>query len=77
MKHVIEVIETVEVHHTIEVDTNHDYLIDEIAATISEGEFYDVEDAIEYIAGIVEVSSVEYAVLSETKSVEYFDDYME
>lgn len=75
MQHVIEFEETKKVHHQIFVEAKDDTQIDGALDTIENSNVEDLEDVLQHLEQIVNVSSVnrEYDIVS--CEMEYYDNY--
>lgn len=74
MKWVIEVEETVKVHHQIVVDINNDSDLDR-ALDNTNDMCGSLDDFVYSIADIIPVLEVNDEFYTETDKIEYFDDY--
>ena len=59
MKYVIVVKEVKEIYHQIEIDTEDDKLINQVAAGIDMGDFDDIDSVADYVDEIIPVDSVD------------------
>ena len=76
MRYIIEVEETVKVRHQIVVDVMSDEQIEDALDSV-DGIYIDgIDDYVDAISDVIPVLSVNEGYLTETESIEYFDDYM-
>jgi hypothetical protein len=74
MKHIIEIEETVKIHHQIIVDIDDEQQINSVRYN-ADDYCTSLDDFVDSIADIIPVLEVNEEYYSETDSIEYFDDY--
>lgn len=76
MRYVIEVEETVKVHHQIIVEISHESQVETALDNVSEY-CCSLDEFVDGISDIIPVIEVNEEFMCETQEVEYYDDYYE
>lgn len=76
MRYVIEVVETIKMHHQIVVDMSHASQIEAAIDNVDEY-CYSLDTFVDGISDVIPVLEVNEEIYSDTQEVEYYDDYYE
>ena len=76
MRYVIEVEETVKVHHQIVVESSHESQVETALDNVDEY-CVSLDDFVDAISDVIPVIEVNEEFMCETQEVEYYDDYYE